>query len=43
VLLFSGAFSLIIGQSMEYLLIGIICILGVVFIQFKKHNLMNPV
>jgi TRAP transporter 4TM/12TM fusion protein len=43
VLLFSGAFSMIIGQSMEYLLIGIICILGVVFIQFKKHNLMNPV
>jgi TRAP transporter 4TM/12TM fusion protein len=43
VLLFGGAFALIIWQEPAYLLIGMVCVLGVGLSQFKKHSKMNPV
>lgn len=43
VFLFGGAFALIIWQEPAYLLIGMVCVLGVGLSQFKKHSKMNPV
>lgn len=43
VFLFGGAFALIFWQQPAYLLIGVMCVLGVVLSQFKKHSKMNPV
>lgn len=43
VFLIGGAFALIVGQTPEYLLIGVVCVLGVALSQFQKRRKMTSI